>query len=617
MAKVTIDIEAKYKEAAFDIEQLNKEVETLEEKNKKSNEALDKHIKKISKSSSIAKKGLKGLGRGILGVGKAIKKAGIGLLIAALGVLANGLRTNQTVIDGFNVVLGTITDVGKQAAQMFVDMFKRVSEATGGFDALQKVIGGAFTISLNLIVGLIQGITLGIQETQLWWEKSIFGGKDADKIKELQSNIDETKEKLSETGESISNAGKQIKDNFVEAVQEVGSLAKGVAETTQKAIKEIDVEAAKERSKTIVQLQKDAQLAIAENEKLQLKYQREAELQRQIRDDVTKSIEDRTKANNKLGTILDEQEKLQKKNAQINVDLATEKLALDKDNIELQVEKINAEKEYIDVLESVAGFRSEQMTNQSALQLEEIDLIKSKTEAENTREIQRKQFEAEQLSTEYERVAALRVLADEEREIEEQRLLDNISKYKEGTQARQDAEQELLNFKEQADQKEITLDKIVQQEKLKLTSDTFGQLASILGKNSAAGKAAATAQAVINSYLAFTDVLKTPTTIPEPFGSIQKAISAASILASGLQTVKQINAVQLPAGSGGGGASSGSAPSAGQAPSINVVGAAPENQLAQALGEQEQKPVKAFVVSSDVSTAQSLDRNIIDNASIG
>ena len=614
MAKVTIDFEAKYKGAVKDVEQLNKTVENLEENNKKANKALDGHIKKVSKSSALAKKGLKGLVKGVGGLGKAFKKVGIGLLIAALGVLANGLRSNQTVVDAFNVVLGTITDVGKQAAQMFVDMFKRVSDATGGFDAMQKVIGGAFTISLNLVVGLIQGLTLGVQYAQLAWENSIFGGKDADKIKELQSNIDETKEKLSETGKSISTAGKQIKDNFVEAVQEVGALTKGIAETTQKAINEIDVEAAKERSKTIVQLQKDATLAIAENEKLQLQYQKDAELQRQIRDDVTKSLADRTKANIEIGKILDKQEKVQKKNAQINVDLATEKLAVDKDNIDLQVEKINAEKAYIDVLESVAGFRSEQMTNEAGLQLESIDLIKSKTEAENTRELQTKQFAAEQLSTEYERVAALRTLADEEREIEEKRLQDNINSYVKGTQARQDAEQELSNFQEQASQKELTLDKLVQSEKLKLTSATFGQLVSILGKNSKAGKAAATAQAVINSYLAFTDVLKTPTTIPEPFGSIQKAISAASILASGLQTVKQINAVQLPAGSGGGGAGGGITS---QAPSINVVGAAPENQLAQVLGEQEQKPVKAFVVSSDVSTAQSLDRNIIDNASIG
>ena len=41
------------------------------------------------------------------------------------------------------------------------------------------------------------------------------------------------------------------------------------------------------------------------------------------------------------------------------------------------------------------------------------------------------------------------------------------------------------------------------------------------------------------------------------------------------------------------------------------------NQLAETIGGENQKPIKAFVTSSDVSTAQSLDRNIIENASIG
>ena len=52
-------------------------------------------------------------------------------------------------------------------------------------------------------------------------------------------------------------------------------------------------------------------------------------------------------------------------------------------------------------------------------------------------------------------------------------------------------------------------------------------------------------------------------------------------------------------------------------PAFNIVGASGTNQLADAIGGQTQEPVKAFVVSSDVSTAQELDRNIIEGASIG
>ena len=70
-----------------------------------------------------------------------------------------------------------------------------------------------------------------------------------------------------------------------------------------------------------------------------------------------------------------------------------------------------------------------------------------------------------------------------------------------------------------------------------------------------------------------------------------------------------------------GGGSSISAPRRATAPSsppaFNVVGASETNQLAQSIGQDEKQPIKAFVVSNDVSDAQSLDRNIIESASIG
>ena len=51
-------------------------------------------------------------------------------------------------------------------------------------------------------------------------------------------------------------------------------------------------------------------------------------------------------------------------------------------------------------------------------------------------------------------------------------------------------------------------------------------------------------------------------------------------------------------------------------PSINSIGTGGVNQLAAAIGETETQPVQAFVVANDVTTAQGLERNIIDGASI-
>jgi len=62
--------------------------------------------------------------------------------------------------------------------------------------------------------------------------------------------------------------------------------------------------------------------------------------------------------------------------------------------------------------------------------------------------------------------------------------------------------------------------------------------------------------------------------------------------------------------------SSGVRSAAPQAPSFNIVGSSETNQLAEAIGSQSQQPVRAYVVSNDVTTAQSLDRNIVESASL-
>jgi len=51
-------------------------------------------------------------------------------------------------------------------------------------------------------------------------------------------------------------------------------------------------------------------------------------------------------------------------------------------------------------------------------------------------------------------------------------------------------------------------------------------------------------------------------------------------------------------------------------PQFNVVGNSGVNQIAQTLG-REQQPVQAYVVANNVTTQQSLDRNIVANASLG
>lgn len=140
------------------------------------------------------------------------------------------------------------------------------------------------------------------------------------------------------------------------------------------------------------------------------------------------------------------------------------------------------------------------------------------------------------------------------------------------------------------------------QQAYRATGDAFGALSELVGRQTAAGKALAIGQALINTYLGVTEVLRNKTTIPEPFGTIQKVASVATILASGISAVSRIKSTQIP-GAGGGG---GSVPSISAAAPMQPQ--APQAQLTQlnaasinALGNQA---IKAYVVETDVTTNQ-------------
>lgn len=51
-------------------------------------------------------------------------------------------------------------------------------------------------------------------------------------------------------------------------------------------------------------------------------------------------------------------------------------------------------------------------------------------------------------------------------------------------------------------------------------------------------------------------------------------------------------------------------------PNVSPVGRDQTSQLAEVIGSQQNRPIRAYVVSSDVTSAQSLDRNIVEGASI-
>lgn len=127
-------------------------------------------------------------------------------------------------------------------------------------------------------------------------------------------------------------------------------------------------------------------------------------------------------------------------------------------------------------------------------------------------------------------------------------------------------------------------------------------------------KAASIATATINTYLAATDVLAR-----EKMGVVGKIAAMTLVIGSGLLQVAAIARQKFVSSVSGLGASSssGATTQGVQAPDFNIVGASPVNQIAEAISLAERQPLRAYVVSKDVTTAQSLERNIVSGASIG
>ena len=617
MRKEIIEIEAKLDKAVDGVNDLKNSIDDLKKEGVSSAKGIEKGVDNIGKTAKKTEKSVGGLAKGFKGVGVAIKAAGIGLVIAALGTLKEVFTSNQRVADAFSVAFETVSLIFNEFANTIIDVYESVAKSGENFDALGKVIKGLLTLAITPLKLSFYAIKLTIQEAQLAWEKSFFGDKDTKTIADLNIGILETQKALLDAGEAAINAGKNVVINFGEAVGEFAEITTKVIDGVSK----ISIKGAYESAKANVQLKNTAQLAAAQQGLLVEKYDLLAEKQRQIRDEERNSIVDRKKANDELNKILDDQEKAML--AQANAQVAAAQAEVDKNaSIENQVALTESLANKQGVLAQVEGFRSEQKMNDLALDREAKELTNAKLESESLLSIERKRFNAEQIEGRLQNLEANKEIDALEQEQETERLQTIIDNANAGTQAKVDAQIALDEFTEQSRQTNIARDKTIEDTKLAMVTSTLGNISKAFGESSKAGKAAAASASLINTYQGITAELATKTATP--FGFALKLANIATTAAIGFRSVKNILKTNpKSSGSGVGSVSTASAPQAqasapqAKSPSFNIVGGSDTNQLAGAIGQQEKKPIKAFMVSKDVSTAQEMDRNIIASASFG
>lgn len=608
---------------------------------------ISEDVKDLKKNSENAENGIKKISNGIKGIGLAFKAAGIGLIIGAFNLLTDVFTQNQKVADTLSSVFETISIVFNEVAKVVTNVYQRVDKATGGFNALGKVLGGLITLVLTPLKASFYGIKLGIQEAQLIWEKSFFGNKDQINIKNLQKEIRTTQKDIIGVGTDALQAGKDIGKNFVEAVGEVGQL---VSETA-KGISEVSVKSAFEQAKLNVAIQNAAKIAAAQQSILIEKYDRAAEKLRQVRDEERNSIEERVQANNNLGIVLEKQQRALLKQADLQVAAAKNEYNKSK-NIESQVALLEAQANREGILAQVEGLRSEQLVNDLALNREKLELNQSNIDSETELANRQKRFDAERIKDEHTQLNTLIDVVEQEKKVELLRLQNKIDSYKLGTQLRLDAQSEYNTKSQELDNELTTLkdkrlevegqksrefyeglmtsnkiqsdnDKALQDAKIQVVKngfDTIGNLAqAFAGKSEKAQKrafeiqkAANIANTLIDTYQSATSSYKSLAGIPY-VGPALGFIAAGAAVAAGLANVKNIANQQF----GDRTLKSSNTPSANtpsltqQPPTFNVIGQTAQTQIAQS-----QQPIRAFVVSNEVTTQQALDRNRLRNATL-
>lgn len=455
-----------------------KRLADAEKKAEKSTDDLNKELKQNEQANKDSKKS----SSGFLDTLKAFSI--VGAVSSAFSFLSSKLMENQKVADAVGAVMSTISTIIGKLVDIVISVTSKVGESSNGFDALKKTMMGFLTLALTPIKVVFYEIGIAIGYVQLAWEK-LFGDSSQANIDKINERINNAKQGLLETAENAVQAGKDIYNNFGDAVSQVSDVVTGVVQEASK----INVKAIYENAQATTALKNSAKLAAADLQGLVEKYDRMAEQQRQIRDDESKSIQERIAANNKLGQILDEQSKAMMRLADTKIAAARAELDANSSNLDLQVALKNAINERAGILAQITGLQSEQKVNAVALDKELLEMNKAISESDAKIALQKKTANAELIQDELQKQLALQAIRDEERATEIARLQQNIDNTKAGTQARVDAEIALKEKVAELDiadmQSKKTIDDIILQRKKDASNALIAEQDKILNNESA------------------------------------------------------------------------------------------------------------------------------------
>jgi hypothetical protein len=444
-------------------------------------------------------------------------------------------------------------------------------------------------------------------------------GKSVDALtkQKIQGSIDYQKELQKET-----EAGIAAVELFLFQLDTRTALGRQLAEDLQQGIDELKVK--NEEAKNSI-LDSENELKIADiNAKKEAQNRNKAavdnakqtaqdlrNLKRQIQDEEIKAIED-VNQREQTQLIVSAQRRIEdlsltakdkKKNAKLITEI--------QNNLNKDLDKLD-EKFY----EAQRKAQEDANNNKIRLQREFDNVIEALAEQNFQNTLTEEQREIQAVNDKYFELQTLAAGNAEQLAIIEQAKADEL-----GAIEKKANEKSIAEAKAVAEQKAA-----IQQQGLDTALQGVQLIKGLFEKSKGVQKAAVIAESaigiakmIISNKLANAGALATPQAIATSgaaaapviaLNNISTGIGIAANIAATAKALKSLGGGSAPSapadggGGGGGGAST--------TPQFNTIGSSGVNQLAQL----QQQPVQAYVVSGDVTSAQSLDRNRIQNATL-
>jgi hypothetical protein len=544
----------------------------------------------------------------------AIAATGIGLLVVAIGAAVEAFSTFESAATraanaqkDFNEQSKKIADEGLKTEQEFIDrqtklLVSQVKARGGTAEEIAKIERDSlesrkrsYQRYFDEVVGLDKQAALDVEKNIKDLNAEIRIQDNLAKAAELERNKAQAKERA----DIAKQSAEEIKKATEDANKELSDIRKentllAIEDEQQRAVKAIEIDLKSN-------LERINQLKVNEKIKQALR----VELQKKADTEISALNQQRANEEAKA------EAEYQKKVAEVRSEVQLNAIK-DEDVRSIEAIKVKYQKQFDEIAaqETESGIKQTELRKalleRQAQEIADADLKIRQEIAQRDLEFNQKQIDNELLTF------------NQRRSYVEESLNDLNRYYSEGILKEEEFNKQresLTNIRIALNQKE----KEAQLNNLNSYGQVIGQVAQLLGKNTAAGKAAAIAEATINTYLSASKAYQAMSAIPPAplFGVLAAGVATAA----GIKNVREIAKVQVPGG-GGGGVPNISAPIGGISTSAPIRPSLPLTQTitqlqSGSINQLQNASVRAYVVESDITSGQERIRRLNRAARLG